>query len=155
PDILCWLVYLVRPAVLRPPLPARVAAAPPLVSVVIVGRNEATSIGAAIRTALLCGYANLEVIFVDDCSDDASLAAARRAASATPHGLDRVRIFAAPRRNGKASVLNFGISMARGEFIAIIDADAAIQYGAMQHWLAPFVDPRVGAVAANLRVRNN
>ena len=155
PDILCWLVYLVRPAVLRPPLPARVAAAPPLVSVVIVGRNEATSIGTAIRTALLCGYANLEVIFVDDCSDDASLAAARRAANATPHDVDRVRIFAAPRRNGKASVLNFGISMARGEFIAIIDADAAIQYGAMQHWLAPFADSRVGAVAANLRVRNN
>jgi len=155
PDILCLLVYLVRPAVLRPPLPAGIAAAQPLVSVVIAGRNEATSIGTAIRTALLCGYANLEVIFVDDCSDDASLAAARRAANATPHDVDRVRIFAAPRRNGKSSTLNFGISMARGEFIAIIDADAAIQYGAMQHWLAPFADSRVGAVAANLRVRNN
>jgi cellulose synthase/poly-beta-1,6-N-acetylglucosamine synthase-like glycosyltransferase len=158
PGVVCWLVYLVNPAVIRPPLPARAAQAEPLVSVVIAGRNEAASIGQAIRAALLCGYANLEVIFVDDHSDDDSVAIARRAArSVTRRGsdADRVRIFPSPRRNGKASSLNIGIRMARGEFIAIIDADSAIQYGAMQHWLLPFSDPRVGAVCANIRVHNS
>lgn len=156
PDFVCWCIYLVHPATIRPPLPARGDQSWPLISVVIAGRNEAASIGAAIRAAVLCGYANLEVIFVDDCSDDDSVAAARRAAhSVNPHGSDRVRIFASPRRNGKASALNLGIRMARGEFIAIIDGDTAIQYGAMQHWLLPFADPGVGAVAANLRVRNS
>jgi cellulose synthase/poly-beta-1,6-N-acetylglucosamine synthase-like glycosyltransferase len=158
PGIVCWVVYLVNPAVIRPPLPARTAQAWPLVSVVIAGRNEAASIGQAIRAALLCGYANLEVIFVDDCSDDDSVAIARRAArSVTRQGSDenRVRIFPSPRRNGKASSLNIGIRMARGEFIAIIDADSTIQYGAMQHWLLPFADSRVGAVSANIRVLNS
>jgi cellulose synthase/poly-beta-1,6-N-acetylglucosamine synthase-like glycosyltransferase len=158
PAIVCWLVYVVNPALIRPPLPARPGQAEPLVSVVIAGRNESATIGKCIRAALLCGYSNLEVIFVDDNSDDNSVAIARRAAlSVTRNGrdADRVRIFPSPRRNGKASSLNVGIRMARGEFIAITDADSVIQYGAMQHWLLPFADPRVGAVSANIRVLNS
>ena len=154
PAIIVWLVYLVNPALIRPPLPVRPRQAEPLVSVVIAGRNESATIGQCIRAALLCGYSNLEVIFVDDNSEDDSVAIARRAAlSVTRYrwDADRVRIFPSPRRNGKASSLNIGIRMARGEFIAITDADSMIQYGAMQHWLLPFADPRVGAVAANIQ----
>jgi cellulose synthase/poly-beta-1,6-N-acetylglucosamine synthase-like glycosyltransferase len=158
PALACWLVYVLRPALLRPPLPARPNQAEPFVSVVIAGRNERESIGHCIRAALRCGYSNLEVIFVDDCSEDDSVAVAERAAQSVTgsrYDSDRVRIFRAPRRNGKASELNIGIRLARGEFIAIIDADSAIQYGAMQHWLVPFADPRVGGVCANIRVNNS
>jgi cellulose synthase/poly-beta-1,6-N-acetylglucosamine synthase-like glycosyltransferase len=126
--------------------------------VVIAGRNESATIGQCIRGALLCGYPNIEVIFVDDHSEDHSLAVARRAAlsvTGSRRDSDRVRIFPSPRRNGKASSLNIGIRMARGEFVAIIDADTIIQYGAIQHFLLPFVDPKVGGVAANIRVNNN
>src|SRR5271155_231597 len=91
PSIVCWLVYLVKPAPPPLPLPTRAARAEPFVSVVIAGRNEAASIGQCIRAALLCGYANLEVIFVDDHSDDDSVAVARRAARrGTRHGPDAV-----------------------------------------------------------------
>ena len=158
PLITCWVVYLVNPALIRPPLPVRPRQAEPLVSLVIAGRNESATIGQCIRGALLCGYSNLEVIFVDDNSEDDSVAIARRAAlSVTRNRRDanRVRIFPSPRRNGKASSLNIGIRMARGEFIAITDADSIIQYGTIQHWLLPFADPRVGAVAANIRVNNS
>jgi cellulose synthase/poly-beta-1,6-N-acetylglucosamine synthase-like glycosyltransferase len=156
PSIVCWLVYVVKPALLGPPL--RPGQAEPLVSVVIAGRNESATIGQCIRGALLCGYSNLEVIFVDDNSQDDSVAIARRAALSVTRSrrdADRVRIFPSPRRNGKASSLNIGIRMARGEFIAITDADSVVQYGSMQHWLQPFADPRVGAVAANIRVNNS
>src|SRR5262249_26677531 len=158
PAIIVWLVYLVNPALIRPPLPVRPRQAEPLVSVVIAGRNESATIGQCIRAALLCRYSNLEVIFVDDNSEDDSVAIARRAALTVTRNrwdADRVRIFPSPRRNGKASSLNIGIRMARGEFIAITDADSMIQYGAMQHWLLPFADPCVGAVAANIRVNNS
>jgi poly-beta-1,6-N-acetyl-D-glucosamine synthase len=158
PAIVCWLVFLVNPALIRPPLPARPGQAVPLVSVVIAGRNESATIGECIRGALLCGYSNLEVIFVDDNSEDNSVALARRAALSVTRSrrdADRIRIFPSPRRNGKASSLNIGIRMARGEFIAIIDADSIIQYGSMQHLLLQFADPRVGAVAANIRVNNS
>jgi len=158
PAIVVWLVHLVKPAWTHPPLTVRPGQAGPLVSVVIAGRNESATIGQCIRGALLCGYSNLEVIFVDDNSDDNSVAVARRAAlSVTRNRRDaeRVRIFPSPRRNGKASSLNIGIRMARGEFIAITDADSVIQYGTVQHWLLPFADPRVGGVAANIRVHNS
>jgi cellulose synthase/poly-beta-1,6-N-acetylglucosamine synthase-like glycosyltransferase len=155
PSVVCWLIYLVRPAAIRPPLPARQAE--PLVSIVIAGRNESATIGQSIRAALTCGYSNLEVIFVDDNSDDNSVAIARRTAASilgSSKDAERVRIFPSPRRNGKPSSLNIGIRMARGEFIAITDADSILQYGSMHHWLLPFADPRVGAVCANCRVLN-
>jgi cellulose synthase/poly-beta-1,6-N-acetylglucosamine synthase-like glycosyltransferase len=158
PDVACWIAYQLKPSLIRPPLPPARRRAEPLVSVVIAGRNESASIGAAIRSTLLCGYGNLEIVFADDGSDDDSVAVARRVAESLTHcsrrPSDKVRIFTSQRRNGKASALNVGIRMARGEFIVILDADSEIQYGAIQHWLVPFADPRVGAVAANLRVRN-
>ncbi len=158
PSLAVWLVYVVKPPLVRPPLPAVPDGALPLVSVVIAGRNESETIGESIRAALLCGYPNLEVVFVDDHSEDNSVAIAKRAALAATGAArdgDRVRIFPSPRRNGKPSSLNIGIRMARGDFIVIIDADTILGYGSVQHWLAPFRDPKVGAVAANIRVNNS
>jgi biofilm PGA synthesis N-glycosyltransferase PgaC len=158
PSLLCWIVYLVKPSWIRPPLPEGRMQAQPLVSVVIAGRNESDCIGRCIRSALRCGYDNLEVIFVDDHSDDDCVAVARRAAlelTGKRRDAERVRIFPSPRRNGKVSSMNIGIRMARGEYIAIVDADSVIEYGAMQHWLLPFRDPKVGAVSANVRVLNS
>jgi cellulose synthase/poly-beta-1,6-N-acetylglucosamine synthase-like glycosyltransferase len=145
PPIMVWLVYLVKPEAIRPRPPPRPRGAEPLVSVVIAGRNESATIGRCIEGALQCGHSNLEVIFVDDNSSDDSVAIAKRAAlrmTGSRRDSDRVRIFPSPRRNGKASSLNIGIRMARGDFIVIHDADSIIQYGIMSHWLLPFEDPR-------------
>jgi cellulose synthase/poly-beta-1,6-N-acetylglucosamine synthase-like glycosyltransferase len=147
-----WAIHVVRPQALSGPPPARRLLRTPLVSVVIAGRNEAEGIATTLRSVLTCGYSNLEIIYVDDGSDDDSVFVARRMARTTGRG--RIRVFASPRRNGKPSALNIGIALAKGEFIAIIDADCELQYGSIVKWLAPFQDEQVGAVAANLRVRN-
>jgi biofilm PGA synthesis N-glycosyltransferase PgaC len=158
PTLIVWLVYIAKPSAIRPKPPVRPREGQPLVSVVVAGRNESATIGQCIEGALRCGYSNLEVIFVDDNSSDDSVAVAKRAAlrvTGSRYDTDRVRIFPSPRRNGKASSLNIGIRMARGEFIVIHDADSKIQYGIVPHWLLPFEDPRVGGVAANIRVNNS
>ena len=158
PAVIVWLTHVVKPALVRPPPLARRGQAEPFVSVVTAGRNESATIGQCIRGALLCGYSNLEFIFVDDNSTDDSVAVAKRAALSVTHSrhdTDRVRIFPSPRRNGKASSLNIGIRMARGEFIVIHDADSIIQYGSIHHLLMPFSNPQVGGVAANIRVHNS
>jgi cellulose synthase/poly-beta-1,6-N-acetylglucosamine synthase-like glycosyltransferase len=155
PAVFVWLACLVKPSLVPA---AGTGQAEPLVSVVTAGRNESATIGQCIRGALLCGYSNLEFIFVDDNSTDDSIAVAKRAAlsvTRSRHDTERVRIFPSSRRNGKASSLNIGIRMARGEFIVIHDADSVIQYGAIQHWLLPFANPQVGGVAANIRVDNS
>ncbi len=144
PDLCIWIAHTVRrirDGTRRTRLaPART----PLVSIVIAGRNEAEEIGNTLRSVLGCGYPNLEIIYVDDGSDDGTVQAARRVAQAA--GGAKIRVFSAPRRNGKPSALNIGIALARGEFIAIIDADCDLQYGSIQNWLLPFADPRMGAV---------
>ena len=158
PALVVWFAYLAKPAPARPQAAGLTKQSEPFVSVVTAGRNESATIGQCIRGALQCGYSNLEFIFVDDNSTDDSVAVARRAALSVTgdrHDTERLRIFPSPRRNGKASSLNIGIRMARGEFIVIHDADSIIQYGAIQHWLRPFADPRVGGVAANIRVENS
>ena len=126
PAVIVWLAYVANSAPDRTRLGAQTRQAEPLVSVVTAGRNESATIGRCVRGALQCGYSNLEFIFVDDNSTDDSVAVARRAAlsvTRSRHDTARVRIFPSPRRNGKASSLNIGIRMARGEFIVIHDAE--------------------------------
>lgn len=153
PDVCIWVAHTAK-RIRDGTRPTRlVPARNPLVSVVIAGCNEAEGIAGTLRSVLGCGYPNLEIIYVDDGSDDDTVRAARRVAQAA--GGAKIRVFAAPRRNGKPSTLNIGIALARGEFIAIVDADCDLQYGSIQNWLLPFADPLMGAVAANLRVRNS
>jgi hypothetical protein len=85
PSLAIWIIHLVNPAKVHPPLPDRPIQAEPLVSVVIAGRNESATIGQVIRGALLCGYRNLEVIFVDDNSNDNSIAAPQRQGKFAEH----------------------------------------------------------------------
>ena len=129
----------------------------PFISVVIPGRNEAAGIVQTVRSILYAGYSELEVVYVDDGSEDDSVSRLRGFAATLPRapdGTERLRVFASPRRNGKPTALNIGIHLARGSLIALVDADCDVQYGSFHHWIRPFEDERVGAVAANIRVRN-
>jgi succinoglycan biosynthesis protein ExoA len=92
----------------------------PLVSVVIPMRNEADHIGACVDAVLAQDYPadRLEVIVVDGDSGDDSAAVLRR------YG-DRVRVL----RNPSCIVptgMNIGITAARGEIIARVDAHTVI-----------------------------
>ncbi|MCK9189689.1 glycosyltransferase family 2 protein [Acidithiobacillus sp.] len=147
PDITAWVIFMIRPSMLFDT--GSVLQNRPLVSVMIAGRNVAEGIIPTIRSVLGCGYPNLEIIFVDDGSTDGS---AMRARSLEKTG--RLRVFASTQHNGKPPSLNIGLSMARGDFLFILDADCEVQYGCIDALLKPFEDPLVGAVATNLRVRN-
>ena len=70
------------------------------------------------RSVLNQSYQNIEVIVVDDGSTDSSLAIAKQVAANDP----RVRYHSGPRA-GVAAARNCGIALARGEFIAPVDAD--------------------------------
>jgi cellulose synthase/poly-beta-1,6-N-acetylglucosamine synthase-like glycosyltransferase len=161
PTVVLWIVALIRPGLLFPPLGRPVIAENPLVSVVIAGRNAAPTIARTLQSVLYCGYGNIEIIFVDDASSDATLSVARAVArsvgaarSTGPSRPPRIRVVSSPYRNGKPSALNMGLALAAGEYTMILDADCELQVGVMRQWLQPFADRRVGAVAANVRVAN-
>ena len=87
----------------------------PRVSVVMPAFNAATTIGAAVASALWQTSADLELVVVDDGSTDET------AAIAAAHG-DRVRVVSQPNA-GVAAARNRGIAEARGDLIAFCDAD--------------------------------
>ena len=55
---------------------------------------------------------------------------------------------------GKWDALNAGIKAAKGEIIVCIDADTLLDQNAIQHLIKHFKDPKIGAVAGNVKVGN-
>lgn len=87
------------------------------VSVVIPAFNRADVIGNAITSALGQTHPPLEVIVVDDASNDATAEMAAR------YPDPRVRVECVPTNLGGAAARNRGIDAARGKFVALLDSD--------------------------------
>jgi len=124
----------------------------PTVSVIVAGYNERSAIDATIRTLLELDPPPTEIIIVDDNSEDGMFSRAKPYADA-----GRIRLIknaAASGRGGKPAAVNLGLSFATGEFVVLIDADCSFDRDLLAHLIGPFADPRVGVVAANIKVRN-
>ena len=89
-----------------------------LVSVVLPVHNGAATIDETLRSVRSQTYGNLEIIIVDDGSDDETLDIVSRHAAADK----RVRLSRQP-QSGVAAARNAGIAQARGKVLAFIDAD--------------------------------
>lgn len=90
----------------------------PLVSVIVPAWNAEATLWATLRSVSAQSYRNLEIIVVDDGSTDSTAdVAARFCASDSRASLIRKE------NGGVASARNRGIAVARGEWLAPIDAD--------------------------------
>jgi glycosyltransferase involved in cell wall biosynthesis len=87
------------------------------VSVVVPTRNRVAFVGDAVATALGQICIDLEVIVVDDASDDATAASVEGIAD------PRVRLVRRARPGGPAAARNAGAAAARGEWVAFLDDD--------------------------------
>jgi len=93
--------------------------ADPYVSVIVPAYNAADYLERALDSALAQTMSDLEVVVVDDASSDNTLQVARAAAA----GDSRVLVLHNERNLGLPRSRNRGIEMARGEWIALLDAD--------------------------------
>src|SRR5260221_686126 len=112
----------------------------PPVTVVIAAYNEAKVITRTIRAVLENEYEPLDVIVVDDGSQDDTSGAIARELGEHP----RVRVFR-QENGGKASALNHGIGIATGEIIIALDADTIFARDTIVKLVRHFTDPLVGA----------
>lgn len=104
-------------------LPAEAPPGSPLVSVIIPARNERRNIERCVRSVLATTYPSLEVIVVDDRSDDGTGDIAR----AIARGDDRLRVVEAPELPagwfGKQWACATGVRHSRGGLLLFTDAD--------------------------------
>jgi glycosyltransferase involved in cell wall biosynthesis len=116
----------------------------PVVSVVVSTRNHARLLGETVRAVMEQDLdVALEMIVVDNASSDDTPAVMRAAVDGARHRLTYARL---PADRGPAGGRNFGIELARGEFIAFTDSDCTPSPTWLKSALAAFVAPDVGIV---------
>ena len=98
------------------------APAQPLVSVIMIFYNSESFIQEAIDSVFEQTYLNWELILVDDGSEDGSSAIAQQAADMRPGQVCRVE-HAGHINQGMSASRNLGLSVARGKYVAFLDAD--------------------------------
>lgn len=129
------------------PRPVRRGAFEPTVSVVMVVRNEETTIVRKLENLLRLEYPaeKLEIVVVSDGSNDGTEEILRKFAEDP-----RVRTIVKPVSAGKAVGLNEAIRSARGEVLLLTDARQQIEPGALRFLVENFGDPEVGAASGEL-----
>ncbi|CFX36637.1 Glycosyl transferase, family 2 (fragment) [Candidatus Filomicrobium marinum] len=96
-----------------------VCIAAPLITIGITCHNAADTIERAVKSALAQDWPNVEVVVVDDCSNDGSWSALAEMARTEP----RLKVLRHSTNRGYPGALNTIIEAARGEFVAIFDDD--------------------------------
>lgn len=122
---------------------------PPLVSIIVPALNEERLIDEAIVSLLHQDYPNFEIVVVDDGSQDNT--ANICAKHAKQHN---IRFFPLGERQGKSAALNYGITVASGDYLMFIDSDTSYDRSAISRIMRYFNDPEVGAVSGNFKIRN-
>lgn len=94
----------------------------PLVSCVIIFLNGEDYIAEAIESVLNQTFASWELILIDDGSTDGATEIAKKYAEKHP---DRIRYSEHPghENRGMSASRNAGVNLARGDFVAFLDAD--------------------------------
>ncbi len=121
----------------------------PSVCVVLAGYNESDTIDASLQS-LWGTYPRLEIIVVDDGSEDSMYSVAQRYAADHPG----VLVLRKPERGGKSSCVNFAVNYSRADIIVIVDTDSHVAPAGLWEIVQPFKDPRIGAVSATVLARN-
>jgi len=125
----------------------------PTVTVVVPMFNEGKGIYATVRSLLAQDYPadKLQVIVVDDCSVDDSMAWAEKAAREQP---DRVLAIRNPANIGKRRGINHAVRRATTELIVSVDSDVVVERRAIRMLVRRFTSPDIVAVGGRVNVSN-
>lgn len=119
----------------------------PLVSIVLVVRNEAAVIERKLQNLLSLDYPreSCQIIVVSDGSSDATNDILQRYAAE-----GQVRLLLNAESHGKAACLNQAVAITSGEIVVFTDARQRIEAGALLPLVETFGDPQVGCASGEL-----
>lgn len=121
----------------------------PDVTFVIAAFNAGQFLDRAIESALAQVGVSVEVVVVDDCSSDDTLAVAQRFAG------QGVRCFALAENRGPGGARNAGFAAARGRWIAVLDSDDTVTPDRMARMIALAEAAGAQVVVDNLAVASS
>lgn len=104
-------------------------------SVLVAAHNEAAFIAEALQSAFVQDLSDFEIIVVDDGSDDDTARIVEGLFGEAPAGM-RLRLLRSDGNHGLAHARNSALSQARGEYVALLDADDRLASGALGRLLA-------------------
>lgn len=122
----------------------------PKVSIVISAYNEEEDISNSIESLKSIDYPKgmYEVIIVNDGSTDKTSEIVKGCADGNIILVDNKK------NKGKAACLNQGISLAKGEFVACMDADTVVPEDILKRIVPYFDDRQTGAVTVSVEVNS-
>lgn len=120
----------------------------PVVTVQLPLFNEATVVGRLLEATARLDYPRdrLEIQVLDDSTDETRTLAQAKVRQLRESGVDIVYVRRPDRHGYKAGALEYGLERAKGELIAIFDADFVPQPDFLRAIVPHFADPRVGMV---------
>jgi peptidoglycan-N-acetylglucosamine deacetylase len=119
------------------------------VAIIVPAYNEEKVICRTIDSILNSTYPNFEIIVVNDGSTDRTLDVLKRSFDTNP----LIKIIH-QKNSGKAAALNTGILNTDASFLVCVDADTILDSQAIGQLMGGFVDPKIGAIAGNVKVGN-
>lgn len=120
------------------------------VSVMVVGHNEAEALERCLRSLHAQTLRPMDVIIVSDGSvDGMPEVAARLVRQGLAH-----HALAVDLRGGKSAGFNLALAVCRGQIVVNVDCDCSYDRFALENIVAPFNDPKVGAVSGEIAPRN-
>ena len=118
----------------------------PVVSVIMAAYNASRFVEGAIQSALSQTLTDVEVLVVNDCSSDDTAEIVGRMEAADR----RVRLVNMPKNGGPGAARKLGVSEARGQWIAVQDADDKMLPDRLERLVAVCRDNGFHVVADNL-----
>lgn len=134
----------------------------PSVSIIIPCFNEEEWIDRTIKSCINQDYPmdKLEVIVVDDCSNDNSVEKIRQTVQSLYREgerfktKERVRYVVQSKNKGKREALAWGTELAQNELVVFVDSDSFLESNAIKNLVQPFQDKRMGGVTGRTDVEN-
>ena len=145
-----YLVYLYMKNKGRQPVPAGTLDALPVVTIQLPIYNEMYVADRLIDVVCQIEYPRelLEIQVLDDSTDETRSVAEQAVRRNASRGVDITYIHRTDRTGYKAGALEAGLKVAKGEFVAIFDADFTPTPDFLMRTVAFFTDPKVAMVQA-------
>jgi len=123
----------------------------PTVSFIVPAWNEEKTIRNTLEHILNIDYKKLiEVIVINDCSTDNTRKIVESLLKKNP----RLKLINNKTNLGKAGGLNIGLKIAKGELIAVVDADSYPAKDSIKKMIGFFNNEKIGAVTCLITARN-